>query len=177
LLRSESRTVEGNPFALSYAYDGNGSRRQVTYPGAMVVNYTFDFADRPLTTPNWVTSASYEPFGPLTQLRYANGTTKTMTYDTRYRPTGNKLVKDSPLTTLANYTLVPDPAGNLDQITDLMNSGYNRSFDYDDLNRLTTTNSGASLWGNGSHTYDRMGNITAITLGTSRMGRPPSSSR
>jgi RHS repeat-associated protein len=168
LLRLEPHTVEGNPYSLSYAYDGNGNRRQVTYPGGLAPNYTFDYADRPLSAPGWVTSATYKPFGPLEQIHYVNGTTKTMTYNTRYQPTGNKLEKDAPLTTLANYGLIPDPVGNIDQINDLMTPTYNRTFDYDDLNRLTTTNSGTSMWGAGSHAYDTMGNITTITLGTAR---------
>jgi len=42
---------------------------------------------------------------------------------------------------------------------------YNRDFAYDDLNRLTTANSGASLWGHGSYTYDAMGNMLTLDLG------------
>jgi RHS repeat-associated protein len=47
-----------------------------------------------------------------------------------------------------------------------MDSGYNRTFGYDDLNRLVTANSGVSLWGAGGYTYDSMGNMLTATLGT-----------
>ena len=49
-------------------------------PGDQILNYTFDFADRPLSAlpaagTALVTSAKYRPFGPLEQIRYGNGTT------------------------------------------------------------------------------------------------------
>jgi len=40
-------------------------------------------------------------------------------------------------------------------------------FGYDDLSRLTTANSGASLWGAGSYAYGAMGNMTSKSLGSS----------
>ncbi len=52
-----------------------------------------------------------------------------------------------------------------------MDATFNRVFEYDDLNRLTTANSGTSLWGTATgngYAYDAMGNITSLTLGTSR---------
>ena len=52
--------------------------------------------------------------------------------------------------------------------SDSGDAAYNRTFAYDDLNRLMTANSGASLWGNGSYTYDAMGNMLTMSLGTSR---------
>ncbi|HTV72763.1 MAG TPA: hypothetical protein VME66_03535 [Candidatus Acidoferrales bacterium] len=56
--------------------------------------------------------------------------------------------------------------GNITSITDNLNAGYDRTYGYDDLNRLTTANTGASLWGTGGYTYDAMGNILNMTLGS-----------
>jgi hypothetical protein len=36
---------------------------------------------------------------------------------------------------------------------------------YDDLNRLTSANTGGSLWGSGSYSYDAMGNLLSSALG------------
>ena len=116
-----------------------------------------------LTT--FVSSASYEPLGPLTQLAFGNGTTQRITYDLRYRPLENKLVKTG---SLADYLYAEDPVGNITQIHDALNAGYNRDLGYDDLNRLITANSGSLLWGNSGngYTYDSMGNMKTLKLGS-----------
>lgn len=172
LLRLEGKTIQGDPYNLAYTYDGNGNRNSVSYPSGRTVTYSFDFADRPYAASSggatYVSAASYKPFGPEASLSFGNGTTKTMSFDNRYRPTENKLVKDSPLTTLADYVYGEDDVGNITSIADAQDAGFNRTFGYDDLNRLTTANSGASLWGAGSHAYDKMGNILSLTLGSAR---------
>lgn len=173
LLRSEVKTISATAFTSTYAYDTNGNRKTVTYPSARSIAYTFDFADRPKTakqgTTTYVSSATYAPFGPETKIVYGNGTTKTVTVDQRYRIKTNKLTTST--ATLASYSYTLDTLGNITQIADLVDATFNRDFAYDDLNRLTTANSGASLWGTATgngYTYDKMGNVLSVTLGTSR---------
>jgi hypothetical protein len=96
-------------------------------------------------------------------MAFGNGTTKTMTYDARYRTQENKLTAGS--TVIADYLYQEDAVGNITQIHDATSAGYNRDFGYDDLSRLTTANSGSSLWGSGSYQYDAMGNMTSLHLG------------
>src|SRR5207244_8169624 len=67
---------------------------------------------------------------------------------------------------IADYLYQEDPAGNITQIHDAVNAGYNRDFGYDDINRLTSANSGTGLWGAGSYQYDAMGNMTSLHLGS-----------
>ncbi len=173
LLKTEARTVLGNLYNLAYGYDYNGNRNSLTYPDTSVVAYTFDWADRPISATSganhFVTSANYEPFGPLTQLVFGNGSKQTFSFDQRYRPTEDKLVNGA--TTIADYSYAEDSVGNITQIHDSTNAAYNRDFAYDDLNRLTTANSGSSLWGTLSgngYTYDLMGNLKTIQLGSGR---------
>ncbi|MDP9023976.1 MAG: DUF6531 domain-containing protein [Candidatus Eremiobacteraeota bacterium] len=114
-----------------------------------------------------VASATYAPFGPLTSMAFGNGTTQTMSYDQRYLPRENKLATRS--TTIADHVYSEDALGNIIAISDVLDAGYNRNFAYDDLNRLTTANSGTKLWGTAAgngHTYDAMGNMTGMNLGT-----------
>ena len=73
---------------------------------------------------------------------------------------------------IASYTYGHDPAGNITAIHDALDPTYNRDFAYDDLHRLTTANSGTALWGNGTFTYDAMGNLQTLALGTSRPDVP-----
>jgi RHS repeat-associated protein len=159
-------SVADSDLMTAFSYDADGDRTSVSYPSGRLVHYTFDFAGRPLTASNGaslVSSASYLPFGPVTSIAYGNGTTKTMQYDTRYRVTENKLT--TPVSVIADYLYQEDTAGNITQIHDAVNAAYNRDFGYDDINRLTTANSGISLWGAGSYQYDAMGNTTSLHIG------------
>lgn len=157
------------PVGATYTYDADGNR---TTLGA--ANYTFDFADRPVSatasgdlgTATFVDSVQYLPFGPVTQFTYGNGAVKTFSYDSRYHPSENKLTLSSSV--IADYVYANDEAGNITQIHDAVTSGYNRDFAYDDLNRLITANSGSSLWGSGSYSYDDASDMTALSLGSSR---------
>ncbi|HEV7570810.1 MAG TPA: carboxypeptidase regulatory-like domain-containing protein [Thermoanaerobaculia bacterium] len=170
LMRTEQHTIEGNAYSILYGYDANGNRSSITYPSGRVVTYTFDFADRALSAAsagtNFVTSATYLPFGPEGQVTFGNGTTKSMTYDARYRPLENKLT--SGLGVLADYQYSEDAVGNITAIRDAVDPSYNRDFGYDDLHRLTRANSGSSLWGAGSYAYDAMGNMLSLSLGPQR---------
>jgi RHS repeat-associated protein len=168
LLQSEAKAIAGSTYTTSFTYDANGNRSAMNYPNGIAAHYTFDFADRPYSLMNGATSivssATYLPFGPLTSLAFGNGTTRTMRYDVRYRPLENKLI--GPGGTIADYNYAEDNNGNITQIHDATDATYHRDFGYDDLNRLTTANTGTSLWGAGSYTYDAMGNMVSSSLGT-----------
>jgi RHS repeat-associated protein len=167
---SESREILSNAYSLAYGYDANGNRNWVTYPDATVATYTYDFADRPYSvkvgSTSVVTSAAYEPFGPVTSVVYGNGATRTASYDLRYRPQENTLVAGS--TKLADYTYGEDALGNITQINDTLTTGYSRTFTYDDLDRLLTADV-SSLWGNWTYSYDSMGNLTELKQGSSAL--------
>ena len=169
-LLSEVKTIQGTAYTTAYRYDADGNRSSMTYPSGRVVNYAFDQADRPVSATSGATTlasaATYLPFGPLTSLTYGNGTTKTMRYDNRYRILENKLA--GPSGTIADFNYVEDAAGNITQIHDALDATWNQDFGYDDLNRLTTANSGSSLWGSGAYSYDGMGNLLTLALGASR---------
>lgn len=166
LLLSESRTSGSVLLATSFQYDANGNRTLLRYPSGLTLTYTYDFAGRPLSLASgstYMSNAQYLPFGPETSLSFANGTTQMRIYDARYRIQRNTLT--GPLGTIADYSYTEDMVGNITAIHDMVDATYNRDFGYDDLNRLVTANSGASLWGTGSYRYDAMGNMLARDLG------------
>jgi hypothetical protein len=114
----------------------------------------------------YVANASYLPFGPLSGISFGNGAVQTISYDSRYQPVENKLTNNG--TTLADYTYTADGANNVTGITDVTDSGYNRTFGYDDAARLITANAGSKLWGTATgngYVYDNADNMTAIQLG------------
>src|SRR5262249_36829106 len=144
LLRSEQKTIEGNAYFTAFAYDGSGNRVRMTYPSGRAVNAAFDFAERPLSASlgslTLVAGSAYAPFGPSTQVSFGNGTSKTMQFDSRYRPLENKLA--GPAGVIADYVYAEDPVGSIIGIHDGLDPSFNRDFAYDDLNRLTVANSG-----------------------------------
>ncbi|HEX3528051.1 MAG TPA: carboxypeptidase regulatory-like domain-containing protein [Thermoanaerobaculia bacterium] len=170
LLKGEAQTILGTAYTTGFRYDANGNRSLLIYPSGRQVTYGFDFADRPVTaaagsTP-LVNAVSYLPFGPEAQTTFGNGTVRTMSYDPRYRPLENRL--DGNAGPLADYLYQEDGVGNITALRDALDSGYDRSFSYDDLYRLTGAGSGERLWGAGSYSYDPMGNMTALALGGAR---------
>jgi RHS repeat-associated protein len=172
LLRSEAKTILGDAYSTHYQYDANGNRSGITYPSGRQLTYGFDFADRPLslsgtrgavTTP-YIAAASYQPFGPESSLAYGVGSlTRNATYDQRYRLMSVNVL-NGPIP-LADYRYGLDAAGNITAIADNLDARYSRSFGYDDLYRLTAANTGISLWGIGSYSYDALGNRLAAALG------------
>jgi len=168
LLIAETRNSEPYGMTTSFRYDANGNRTTLVYPSGLAVDYGYDYANRPVSISvngmTYVSGARYLPFGPELSVSFANGTTQTRTYDTRYRIQRNTLTNASGLA-IADYSYSEDAVGNITSIHDLVDAGYNRDFAYDDLNRLTVANSGTALWGSGSYRYDAMGNMLARDLG------------
>jgi RHS repeat-associated protein len=151
--------------ALTYQYDANGNRTQITYPGNVLAAYTYDFADRQNTLSYntgagnlpMVTSAKYLSSGPLTQLVLANGLTEQHLFDARYFPSA---VTVSGSTTL-NWTFSVDGVGNITQIN---NGSTPRTYSY--VDNLYFLKQGDGPWGTRSWTYDRIGNRLTETRGT-----------
>src|SRR5204863_9033602 len=69
LLTLDQKTVQSTTYSTSFKYDAAGNLTRITYPSGRIVDYTFDYANRPLSavsgTTNLVTSAKYAPFGPV----------------------------------------------------------------------------------------------------------------
>jgi RHS repeat-associated protein len=172
LVKAESRMINGTAFAQSYGYDANGNRTSLTYPSTRVVSYTYDYADRSYSatggSTNYVNAATYFAFGPENTLSLGNSTTRTATFDLRYRPATLTLTGAG---SSVSYSYSPDALGNITAITDINDAAYTRNFGYDDLNRLTSATTGTGgtppLWGEtGTFTYDSLGNRKSMNLGT-----------
>jgi RHS repeat-associated protein len=119
--------------------------------------------NRAVSASSFVASATYLAYGPISKIVYGNGTTQNFTWTDRYFPMENKLTGGS---TLANYVYKEDPVGNITGIADKINAAYNRTYGYDDLNRVVKANLGTAT-GSG-YTYDPMGNMKTLTLAGDR---------
>ncbi len=145
---------------LTFAYDGNGNRTQVGYPGNVVASYTYDFADRQASltvqvgsdpAQTVVSGASYLPSGPLGSLALGNGLTETRSFDRRYAPTGIAVPG------LFDRTYATDAVGNVTGI-DLTapNGTFPSTYTYQDVQYFLTE--GGGPWGQRFWAYDRIGN-------------------
>ncbi|HEU4889872.1 MAG TPA: RHS repeat-associated core domain-containing protein [Thermoanaerobaculia bacterium] len=171
LLRREMKTILGDTYTTSFEYDANANRRAIVYPTGRRAEYAYDFADRPVSltgalggsTRSYVTNTTYLPFGPeLAQMR-PGGLSRNAAYDARYRLMSFDVRAGA--ASLADLRYANDAAGNITTIADALDPRYNRSFRYDDLDRLTHADTGPALWGSATWNYDPIGNRLSSTLG------------
>jgi RHS repeat-associated protein len=161
-----------------FTWNHDGGLASLAYPsGELTVSYGYDFAGRPVTASGFVLGASYEPFGPVTEIRFANYTTQKLAYTNRYRITSNQLVHPEMLLLdpIVSHSYAHDSVGNVTAIDDQLDPAYSKHFAYDDLHRLVSANTGpnpvpdrserATLWGKGSYSWDAMGNLRSLELG------------
>lgn len=160
-LTSESLAVDGHLFNLSYMYDSNDALTQVTYPDTQIVNFYPDAQGRPTAVSPYISGITYHPSGQTISMAYANGVTTTQKLNIQQWPGQMSVV--SPSATLINTSYGYDGVGNVISMADSVNTGYNRTLAYDDVDRLV---SATGPWGAGSITYDSQGNILSQTYGT-----------
>jgi RHS repeat-associated protein len=152
--------------SLAYAYDPNGNRTSIAYPGNVTACYTYDVADRqaalsystaaganvcqgtttPIVTSTPAAPTVYSAAGPLQQLHLANGISETHTFDQRYYPTGITAGN------LLTWTYSTDAIGNITAITP------GRNFSYQDFQYFLTQANAPTLWGTRTWAYDTIGN-------------------
>jgi RHS repeat-associated protein len=150
MLASTQQIVGSNSYSTSYVYDSNGNRVSIGLPSGRTLTYGYDYADRQYSVHSaattYISAASYEPFGPASQLVFGNGTTQTWTFDSRYWPSNEMVSAGSSV--LSNLAYTENGAGFATGIADSVDSGYSRTFAYGGRarNMLTQAVGGAELW-------------------------------
>lgn len=166
----DSRTIPGvRAFGLGYTYDALDRLTAITYPNGEVVTQTYNAGAQVvgLTGANpYVSGLTYNAQGQIKQMSLGNGATTTYDY---YGDSGpainsfrvwriNTVKNGNPLLDL-QYDY--DKVGNINRITDTVNSAQVVTFTYDALDRLT--NAATTAVGNGQYsegyTYNAIGNI------------------
>jgi RHS repeat-associated protein len=159
--------VQGS--SLSYAYDSNGNRTEITYSGNPPVTacYTYDVADRQSslafststgqnvcqgTTTSVVTQASgptvYASGGPLETLHLNNGITESHSFDQRFYPMAITVGTSGNPNLLPNWNYTTDAVGNIKAIG-------SQVYGYQDDQYFLTSATGP--WGSRVWTYDSIG--------------------
>jgi RHS repeat-associated protein len=149
---------------VSYGYDANSNRTQLSLNAATSATYQYDVINRltQLTdNASLNTTFSYDATDKLTSRTLPNGVVSTYQYDALNRLT--RLKHDKGLNTLADFQYQFNTVNNITQLTDGAGA---HNYSYDALYRLTGATHPVSQ-PNESYTYDDVGNRTASAQGSS----------
>jgi RHS repeat-associated protein len=156
-LLSQTRTILGDQYTMSYQYDAASQLISITYPDQTIVDYEYDSLNRMINIPGYAQFTYSNSL--LSSALFANGVETSYQYNNRDRPTTLHAVKDTTDTLIMNYQY--DPVGNITQLEynkRLPDQTWEQSvetFSYDWLDRLI---SAQGEYGSLSYTYDPVGN-------------------
>ncbi|MBV9221716.1 MAG: RHS repeat protein, partial [Methylobacteriaceae bacterium] len=184
---SETRTISGPPaLTTTYIRDGSGTVVETIYPSGREVVFNRDaqgrvrelamHANSSMPWVDVINPITWNPFGPVRTLVFANGLTATFGTDTDYR-ISSVMVAPSSGGALVNRSLAW--AGDtLSSITDNVTSGNSETFGYSKTRRLTSAS--ATSYRSYTWVYDVVGNRTSETLagtGTTTYNYPTTSNQ
>ncbi len=165
------QTTNGTSFVLRYAFNVAGQPTAIVYPDGTVIDYGYDSRGRAVevgVTPAGATrqivlsSATYYPFGPVSQWTYGNGRVMKRGLNRNYQPGFVEVTGAGGLSVGYEF----DAAGNLVRLrTADQAEPPARAYAYDGLNRLTQAKHGATDAVLEAYAYDSTGNRTSATVG------------
>ncbi|MCU7812745.1 MAG: hypothetical protein KZQ77_16180, partial [Candidatus Thiodiazotropha sp. (ex Notomyrtea botanica)] len=164
---SKTRTSSDNiTTVFSYAYDTHGRLANQTYPSGRILNYSYDAHGQlnslSVTPPGSTTQSLAQniqrlPFGPIQTFDYGNGLSLNRTFDLDYQLT------QQTISGILQSNYLHDPVGNITDWEDLLDTGRDQQFSYDQLDRLA---SASGVYGSLSYGYDATGNRLSLSDGT-----------
>ena len=160
----EDRTMDGQTWTTTYAYDAMDRLVSQTYPDGEIVQYTYNSRDKLATIQHGgqtlLGGMTYNPAGQLTQKTYGNNWITAYSYDSNnLRLTGIATTKPS-VTPLQNLAYTYDSVGNVKTLADAL-AGRTETFVYDDLYRMVGAGDNLATGGfNKSYDYNAVGNLT-----------------
>ena len=163
LTQSRQTLPGGFQATITYAYDANGNKTQMTTPWG-IFTYAYDTLNRltKITNPEGkIFTFGYDSLGRRNRLNYPNGIETTYAYDAASQLTQilHRKTVDNTAIAFANYTY--DNAGNRISMEDITGT---HTYTYDDLHRLisATHPPGSNIQTkNEFFDYDGVGNRTA----------------
>ncbi|MCE7915609.1 MAG: RHS repeat protein [Nitrosomonas sp. PRO4] len=160
LAKTQTATIDTVNYThtLNYQYDNFGRLSQMTYPSGTQVTTTYGADGRPselrVNGNLLLSNITYQPFGEPKSWTWGNNQAYVRSFDADGRLKTHRVGSDT-------RTLTYDAASRITQTADT-NPVYNRSYDYDALDRLIgqSDNTGFKLWG-----YDANSNRTNAQIG------------
>jgi YD repeat-containing protein len=160
--KSTIKTIDGTPYTIQTRYDSRDRVKSITYPGSSpeTVSYVYNTAGnltnvRSSVSPDYAVYTGFNAFGQAGEVQYGNGVYTTYTYDI----TSTRLTDLATMgtTTLQNLHYDYDNVGNIEALTDRLDSNKTQNFYYDELNRLVEADS--PVYGTIAYRYDTIGNM------------------
>ena len=145
-----------------YSYDSAGRLFSLTYPSGRKLYYEYDgygnvisisLASSDATAQPLVQNIQQLPFGPVGTFEYGNGLSYFRVYDLDYQLI--KLV----IPGILQSSYLHDPVGNIINWKDLLDTGRDQQFAYDQLSRLINA---SGDFGSYIYTYDSVGNRLSL---------------
>ncbi|MBU7028113.1 MAG: exo-alpha-sialidase [Theionarchaea archaeon] len=160
-LLSESRTIEGEPYTISYTYDAASNLISMVYPDQSVITFEYDSLNRLITVPGYG-EFTYNADSLLASMTYANGVVTEYQYDSNHRPVTIHAAKEGTDLLVMNYQY--DGASNVTHLDYNRRQGQNwvqsaETFSYDWLDRLV---SAQGEYGLQMYSYDSVGNRVSL---------------
>lgn len=157
----ESLSANGMSWSVRYGYNSNDALTSITYPmSGTRVSYSVNSLGQPTSIQDYIQSVAYWASGQVRTIGYANSVTSEYGQNQRLWANSFSTSRSSSFNR-ASYGY--DAVGNLTSISDSADSAYNRTLDYDSMNRLTRVTTPA---GSGDIAYDGAGNITRQRIGS-----------
>jgi RHS repeat-associated protein len=164
---TEARKINGITKNIVTQNNLDGSLASITYPSNRTISFTPSGAGRSLDAKdnangiNYVTSATYAPFGGLKGMTNGSSITVSNDYNSRLQPIF--LTATAPGGTILSlgydFHLGNGDNGNVYQIVNNRDNNRTQNFSYDALNRIHTAWTSGPNWGE-SFIIDAWGNLT-----------------
>jgi len=148
------RTIDGNAWYTSWAYDSMDRVIAMIYPDNQTVTFEYNAHGKLEDIPGIVSNLDYNAKGQIVKKDYSNGTSTAYTYQNL-----NNRLKSISAAGLQDLSYSYDNAGNIKTIIDGL-SGKTESFSYDDLDRLTQAGDSSYAI---DYQYNAIGNMTSVT--------------
>jgi len=140
----EMKTVSGRSFITLYTYNSADQVTFMAYPNNEVLKITHLPQGGNDTVGSYLTGTQVDSNGRVSTRTFGNGTTTDMQYHD-WLTEGGRLstLKSGQQGSLLDLRFAYDNVGNIQTITDVLNSNQIQSFTYDSLNRLTSASTNA----------------------------------
>jgi len=159
------KTIGTDTFTVLRSYDDLDRLRTLTYPDGEVVVYDYDANSGLLESVGgnelYVEDIKYDAQGQIRSIEYGNNTKTRYDYADDFKLENIITEKTGNPTPLQNLSYTFDENGNIAQLVDQLRSNT-RSYQYDDLDRLTRADNipDSGAYTSFTYQYDSIGNMT-----------------
>jgi RHS repeat-associated protein len=159
-----SKTMDSTVWNTLYTYNLAGEVTQIQYPSGRQVNQSYDSIGRRAQvssgTTNYFTASSYSPASELLSGTYGNSVAATFTYNSRLQLASLAYTNGSATLFGLTYAYGSGNNGQIQAITDNVDSTRSMTYTYDEWSRLKTAQAGSGPNWKIQFIYDRYGNRT-----------------